>query len=192
MDSRLIRAGLAGLIFTAAAVALGYAVSGRLPTADRAPALLVPGLLTTGLFAGSDRRAARRLGYGALAVPVAVVVTLLVLATVDEVAGVWSEMALGSMIYQAAGLASAGLGIVYGWRYRIGGGQILAAIGLCWLAAFVAVGWTTRLADGATLAQHIGKAALALAAAGLAGWLVGYGLKERQCAAAAPGYSRPQ
>lgn len=184
MDNRLIRAGLAGLIFTAAAVAMGYAISGRLPTADRAPALLAPALLTTGLFAASDRRTARRLGYGVLAVPVGVVVALLVLATIDQIAGVWTGMALGSMIYQAAALASAGLGITYGWRYRVCGGHVLAAIGLCWLTAFAAVGWTMALPNAPALAQHIGRATLALAAAGLAGWIVGYGLRERQSAPA--------
>jgi membrane protein DedA with SNARE-associated domain len=59
---------------------------------------------------------------------------------------------------------------------------VLAAIAACWIAAFAAVGWAAGEIQGPTLAAYIGRAACAAAAGGLAGWLVGYGLRVRATA----------
>jgi hypothetical protein len=186
--SRLWRAALAGLAFAAAAAAMGSAISGRVPPT---PALIAPGLLMAATMASGDRRFARRIGYGALALPLLALIALMALATFDRVLGAWTELGLRSMIYQAIGLASVGLGVIYGRRYGIEGGLALASVAGCWLTALAAVGWALPELDTAVLAREVAEAALAVAAGGLAGWLVGYGLGARRAAARAAIRPRP-
>lgn len=191
MARRLWRATLAGLAFAAAAVALGRAISGGLPLPSRSPAVLAPAMVMAAMLVPADPRFTRRVGYGTPALPLMALIALLALATLDRLAGAWTEMGLASMAYQAIGLASAGLGIFYGRRYGITGGYALAAVGGCWLTAFPAIGWSLAVIDAVVLVRLVAEAALAMAAGGLAGWLVGYGVGVRRTAAGAAIRPRP-